>query len=291
LGVGFDGLGIALGMQARFELAPSADGLLHVSGCEERFCGADNLVWSSYQHACDTLGLPVQPLAIHIDSPIPLSGGLGSSSACVVAGIAGAYALGGLPFDRDAALHLATSLEGHPDNVAPAILGGLVCTITGDGNVWPLRYDVASDLRFVAIIPSYEVRTSLARRILPREVPLADVPWQTSRCVGMVQALQSGDDGLLAVCAADRVHEPHRSRLIPDYGALRSASLRAGAAAFFISGSGATMLAACKGERAAASVARTISMMESVSAAEGAVRGLRVEVLAADAAGTVVECA
>lgn len=288
VGVGFDCLGIALDMIATFTCAPSTDGQLHISGCERRFCGSDNLVWTSYQHACDAIGVPQHLLSITIDSPIPLTGGLGSSSACIVAGIAAAYALADLPLDRAAMLRLATSLEGHPDNVAPAILGGLVSTFSERGRVWPLRFDIADNLRFVAIIPPYEIRTAEARRVLPREVPLSTAVWQTGRCVAMVEALTSGDAALLAACAHDRLHEPYRAKLIPDFEALRGASLSAGASAFFISGSGATTIAVCDGDKHAEAVQRTLMTMERVSQAEGARRGLCVEILHAHAAGVTV---
>lgn len=291
VGVGFDCLGLALTLKATFSLAPSPDGELRITGCEERFRGADNLVWTSYQHACQALGLPRQLLSINIDSPIPLAGGLGSSSACIVAGIAGAYALAGLPLDRDRLLRMAASLEGHPDNVAPAVLGGLVCSFTDGGQVTPLRYDVCPDLRFVAVIPPYEVRTAAAREVLPREVPLSTVAWQSGRCVAMVRALQTGDCDLLARCAHDRIHEPYRARLIPDYEAFRSAALVCGASAFLISGSGATMLAICDGDASAQRVASRISAMESVARAEGSRRDVRVELLRADPAGVTVTLA
>lgn len=291
VGVGFDCLGLALSLQATFTFEPSGDGQLHVTGCEKRFQGADNLVWTSYRHACETLGIGSRLLHIDIDSRIPLAGGLGSSSACIVAGIAAAYALGGLPFDREAALRLATSLEGHPDNVAPAILGGLVCSFTDAGRVLTQRFAVSPDLVFIAIVPPYEVRTADARRVLPAEVPLSTAVWQTGRCVAMVRALETGDGELLAACAHDKLHEPYRSKLIPDYEALRSASLAAGASAFLISGSGATMLAICSSARTAAAVQRTLAAMESVAEAEGARRGLNVEVLSANDSGVTIDCA
>ncbi|ERL12105.1 homoserine kinase [Olegusella massiliensis] len=281
VGVGFDCLGLALDMMATFSFVPSTDGQLHIKGCEPRFCGADNLVWTSYCHTCSELGIIEELLNITIDSPIPLAGGLGSSSACIVAGIAAAYALSGVSLDRERIIQMASSLEGHPDNVAPAVLGGLVCSFSNAGRVWTQRFDVADNLRFIAIVPPYEVRTAAARRVLPAEVPITTAVWQTGRCVAMVRALETGDAELLAACAHDKLHEPYRARLIPDYEALRSAALSSGASAFVISGSGATMLAICKNEQKAAGVRRTLVTMESVSAAEGACRGLQIETLQA----------
>lgn len=288
VGVGFDCLGLALNLTASFCFEKSTDGMLHIAGCEARFRGADNLVWTSYRHACRELGVAEELLNITIDSPIPLAGGLGSSSACIVAGIAAAFVLAGLPLDRERIVRMASVLEGHPDNVAPAVWGGLVCSFTEAGRVWTQTFEVAESLRFVALIPPYELRTADARRVLPAEIPFSTAVWQTGRCIALVRALETGDSALLAACAHDKLHEPYRARLIPDYEALRASSLAAGASAFVISGSGATMLAICQDEQHADAVREIVSTMESVSAAEGARRNLRVEVLKACKTGLSV---
>ena len=257
VGVGFDCLGIALDLTATFLMATSER--LEIVGCEERFRGEDNLVWQSYLDACERLGTEPTPLHITILSPIPLSGGLGSSSACVIAGIAAAMALSGDGFDRERALELACAEEGHPDNVAPALLGGLVSSFVDGGATTSTRMDVAGNLRFVAVAPPYEVRTADARRVLPEEVSRETAVWQMGRCVATVRALELGDADLLARACHDRLHEPYRARLIPDYDSLRAAALDAGACAFMISGSGSTMLAVADGDEAAARVADALS--------------------------------
>lgn len=253
VGVGFDCLGIALDLTATFLLAPAAE--LEIVGCEERFRDEDNLVWRSYLTACERLGVDACPLHITILSPIPLSGGLGSSSACVIAGIAGAMALRGDGFDRERALELACADEGHPDNVAPALLGGLVSSFIDGETTTSTRIAVADNLRFVAIAPPYEVRTADARRVLPREVSRETAVWQMGRCVATVRALERGDAELLSRACHDRLHEPYRAKLIPDYEPLREAALDAGACAFMISGSGSTMLAVADGDDVAGRVA------------------------------------
>lgn len=279
VGVGFDCLGIALDLFARFTFEPADE--LRVTGCEERFRGVDNLVWTTYLAACAELGCKMSRLAIDIDSPIPLSGGLGSSSACVVAGIIAAEELSGKGYDRAFALDLATRLEGHPDNVAPAILGGMTSSfVDGSGDTTSLRYDVADNLRFVALSPSYEVRTVDARQVLPREIPLPTAVWQMGRCVAVTHALGTGDCELLSRSCIDRLHEPYRAKLIPDYDRLRKTSLDAGAAAFVISGSGSTMLAICDGDEVAERVK---------AAAESAVGGLWTGILSASDKGAYVE--
>lgn len=280
VGVGFDCLGVALDLTATFLMTPSPTGKLVIDGCEERFRGEDNLVWQCYLRGCRELGCEPRPLHITILSPIPLSGGLGSSSVCTIAGVACAMALSPAGFDRQRALELATLVEGHPDNVAPALLGGLVSSFVEGEVTTSTRMDIAPNLRFVVIAPPYEVRTEDARRVLPTEVPLSTAVWQMGRCVAVVRALETGDAELLGAACHDKLHEPYRSKLIPDYDELRRVALAAGAAAYMISGSGSTMLAVCDGEERAA----------EVSAALAAARpGFWLQNLPANTLGTTVE--
>lgn len=278
VGVGFDCLGMALDLTATFLMTPADD--LEVDGCEERFRGEDNLVWQSYLDTCRELGRDPVPLHVTILSPIPLSGGLGSSSACVIAGVAGAMALVGDGFSRERALELAVGLEGHPDNVAPALLGGLVSSFVDGDVTTSTRMDVAPNLRFVAIAPPYEVRTADARRVLPDEVSRETAVWQMGRCVAVVRALETGDAALLRAACHDRLHEPYRSQLIPDYAPLRETALAAGACAYMISGSGSTMIAVADGDEVAVAVAGALSTARP---------GYWLRVLPANTLGTTVE--
>lgn len=277
LGVGYDCLGMALDLRAAFEFAPAER--LAIEGCPERFRGEDNLVWQSYLAASRELGREPRPLHIRIDSPIPLSGGLGSSSTCVVAGVAAAQILAGLPIDPYVSIRIASALEGHPDNVTPALLGGVVCAFSDrSGEITCVRHTVSEGLRFVAIAPALEVRTDDARKAIPESIPTATAIWQMGHCVAMVDALRTGDLALLAKACDDRLHEPHRKPLIPCYDDAREAAEGAGAAAFFISGSGSTMIAVCGSDGQASQVA---------SAAQARLGDAWVRVLAASDQGVL----
>ena len=140
LGVGFDCLGMALDLRANFGFLRSDH--LEIYGCEERFRGEDNLVWTSYLTALAAMGVDPIPVRIDIDSGVPLAGGLGSSSTCVVAGVVAAQAMAGRPYDPAFTLDVACGIEGHPDNVAPAILGGLVSSFMSDGEVFSTHTSV-----------------------------------------------------------------------------------------------------------------------------------------------------
>ena len=270
LGVGFDVMGLALDLWATFTFEPARS--LEVFGCLPRFANDGNLVWTAYCDACRLLDAPARPLSISIDSPLPLSGGLGSSSTCVVAGVIAALLFSGRPFDRAQALNIATAIEGHPDNVAPAVYGGLTSSFVEAGTVYAAVMPVGDNLRFVAMAPPYEVRTEDARKALPTTVARQTAVWQMGRCVAMADALERGDAGLIAKACHDKLHEPHRMLLIPDYDLLRTRSLGAGACAFVISGSGSTMLAITDGDEAAVQVA---------SAVQGLVEGLWITTLRA----------
>lgn len=275
LGIGFDCLGLALDLYATFtfELADA----LAITGCEERFQGEDNLVWTTYVETLEKLQEDVQPVAINIDSPIPLSGGLGSSSTCVVAGIAAALEFCGRGWNRELALQLATETEGHPDNVAPAIYGGLVNSLMHNGAPLATQLPLAKTWQFVLMAPPYEVRTADARKVLPDSYSRADAVWQIGHAISTGHALGTGDAELLAASCIDKIHEPYRKGLIADYEALREAALGAGATAFVISGSGSTMMAICAGKSTAVAVA---------SAAESAADNLWIRIVPASFAGT-----
>lgn len=279
MGVGFDVLGLALDLTATF-MFQRAD-RLEILGGLPRYRNQDNLVWTSYLTACHALKTTPVPVRIGIHSPIPSSGGLGSSSACVVAGIAAAQALGGLRYDRDFTLDLACRIEGHPDNVAPAIMGSLVSSFVEGGETTSLRWQVAPNLRFVAVAPPYQVLTSEARKRIPKTVPTSTAIWQVGRCVAMIKALELGDAALIAKCCHDKLHEPYRAELIPDYESLRSRALAAGACAFLISGSGSTMLAIADGDELATQVADAVD--------DGSIPGLWVRTLRANVFGASVE--
>ena len=155
-----------------------------------------------------------------------------------------AAALTGHTVDRAELVRIATEVEGHPDNVAPAILGGAVCSFTPtDSLPQCLRYEVSDRLRFITVIPPYEVHTSEARKVVPQEIPLSTAVWQMGRIAGMTRGLETGDLDLIAAANDDRIQEPYRRRLIPDYNAVRDTCLNGGAKTIWISGSGSTLMA------------------------------------------------
>ena len=242
LGIGYDTLGMAVSLYSHFTFERADE--LTITGCPEEFRNANNLVYVSLVDALAEWGEEPFGVSIDIQTEVPVARGLGSSSNCVVAGIMAAAALTGHTVTREELVAMATRVEGHPDNVAPAILGAAVCSFTPDGRLPRcLRYDVSDRLRFVTVIPPYEVHTSEARKVVPQEVPLSTAVWQMGRVAGLTRGLETGDASLIADANDDRLQEPYRRALIPDYNAIRETCLAGGAKTMWISGSGSTLMA------------------------------------------------
>ena len=242
LGIGYDTLGMAVSLYSHFTFERADE--FTITGCPEEFRNANNLVYVSLVDALAEWGEEPFGVSIDIQTEVPVARGLGSSSTCVVAGIMAAAALTGHTVTREELVAMATRVEGHPDNVAPAILGAAVCSFTPDGQLPRcLRYDVSDRLRFVTVIPPYEVHTSEARKVVPQEVPLSIAVWQMGRVAGLTRGLETGDASLIADANDDRLQEPYRRALIPDYDAIRETCLEGGAKTMWISGSGSTLMA------------------------------------------------
>lgn len=242
LGIGYDTLGMAVSLYSHFTFDHAHT--LTITGCPEEFQNRDNMVYVAFEQALEQWGMEPFPISIDIQTEIPVARGLGSSSTCVVAGIMGAAALTRRTVTREELVAMATALEGHPDNVAPALLGAAVCSFTPEGQLPRcLRYNVSERLRFITIIPPYEVHTSEARKVVPQEVPLSTAVWQMGRIAGLTRGLETGDTELIAAANDDRLQEPYRRKLIPDYDAIRATCLEGGAKTIWISGSGSTLMA------------------------------------------------
>jgi homoserine kinase len=180
---------------------------------------------------------------IKITNPIPLERGLGSSAAATVAGLVAAGALAGRDLPTQSSLRLATAIEGHPDNIGPALLGGLVASIALEDRVEAVRLDVPRSLLVVAWIPERKLATSEMRRVLPDAVPRADAIANLARVAIGVAGLASGRIDVLSLLTQDRLHEPYRAAVYPELPALVAAARDVGALGACLSGSGSTIVA------------------------------------------------
>jgi homoserine kinase len=180
---------------------------------------------------------------IRMSNPIPLERGLGSSAAATVAGVVAAYALADRAVDQATALRLATRIEGHPDNVAPGLLGGLVASIALDDRVEAVRLDPPRGILVVAWIPERKLPTSEMRRVLPDAVPRADAIANLARVAVGVAGLASGRKDVLRLLTDDRLHEPYRAAVYPELPRLVAAAREAGALGACLAGAGSTIVA------------------------------------------------
>ncbi|MCI1986428.1 MAG: homoserine kinase [Lactobacillus sp.] len=241
LGVGYDVMGLALSLSLTVTFSPQPAGVT-VTGGEPRFQNADNLIYRAFVRGCQALSQPVPGVHLDVVSEIPAARGLGSSAACIVAGLVGANQWFGEPLDRLGVLQLATAMEGHPDNVAPAIFGQLAATIMAAEKPVVAHYQVHPSWHFAVVIPDTPLSTAEARAVLPTQMSYAEASYQMGHCTLACTALERGDHDLLQAALQDKMQEPYRAKLIPDFDQVRAlgASLDI---PVVISGAGSTMLA------------------------------------------------
>jgi homoserine kinase len=246
LGPGFDCLGLALNLYNEVTVTPTASGLeitIVGEGAGTISAGADNLVIRAAERLFHQVGRRPAGLRLHQQNNIPVGSGLGSSAAATLAGILAANALVDGRLSQDDILHLATELEGgHADNVAPALVGGLVLVNREKGD-YLLEPVPVPDLRLVIVLPEFDLPTAVARAALPDRVPLADAIFNAGRTGLLVRAFMQGDYAKMGVAMQDRLHQPYRLPLIPGLAAAFAAARHAGAAAVALSGAGPSLVA------------------------------------------------
>lgn len=248
LGPGFDCLGVAWQLYNEMEFAPGG-AELRISGCPEACANRENLAYQGYLAALEAAGLPEEPLAIRfVRTDIPISRGLGSSAALVAGGILAADALHGLGLSRKDMLALAAKIEGHPDNAAPALLGGLTAAAMEGERPVTAAYPVHPAWRFAALIPDTPLSTKKARQALPERVSREDAVFNLSRTALLLRALEDGNEELLRFAMADRLHQPYRFPLIPGGEKARAFAQACDIGALCISGAGSTLLCATREE-------------------------------------------
>jgi homoserine kinase len=255
LGPGFDAFGLALAdrslegprvaqLVAR-SVPRSAQAERVVSlgeGAGELSTGDDNLIWRSVVRFCEHHDAPVPDVALRVVNHIPLERGLGSSSAAIVAGLSLGRALTEVVVGDREVVALATSIEGHPDNVAPAVLGGLVASATADdGELVVRRINPAPSLRPVVLVPVNRQATTSARAVLPTHIPRGDATLQAARAGHVLVALTGAWPASVGL-AGDRLHEPARFAAMPATGAVVHA-LRAAGVHAWLSGAGPSVAA------------------------------------------------
>jgi homoserine kinase len=245
LGCGFDILGLALQLYNAFTLTITA-----TPGWRVRLpagmalpTDSNNLVYRAARRLFEHVGDIPPGLDLSLTTAIPLARGLGSSSSAIVGGLVAANYLTGSTLDKEALLAMAVDLEGHPDNVTPALMGGLTVSYTVDTQHRYVRLAFPQELTLIVTIPDFELPTAQARAVLPTQVSRADAVFNCSRTALFIYAVLHQRYDLFAAAMADRLHQPYRASLIPGMTEAITAGYAAGALGVALSGAGPTLLA------------------------------------------------
>lgn len=176
----------------------------------------NNIIYKAVEMLYNSIGQTPSELKINIRSQIPIAKGMGSSAAIIVGGLMAANELLGKPADEAALLSIATEVEGHPDNVTPAIVGGLVMSsLEDDGSIVYRRLPWPEEWHITICIPDYELATEIARSVLPKDVPLKDATFNSRRLAMFIEAIHTKDSELMKLALQDKLHQPYRTKLVP----------------------------------------------------------------------------
>ena len=268
LGPGFDSFGLALELFNRFEAQLADEWSVTISGEGEESLatGADNLVARAMQRAFAEAGRPELRASVVCTNSIPPGSGLGSSSTAIVGGLLLGEALAGADIGERRRIEIAAEMEGHPDNVAAAILGGFTVCWDEDGKARCARFEPARGLAAVVVPALTELATSTARAMLPAAVPHADAAFNVAHAGLLAASIATGRPDLLGAALADRLHEPYRARAVADLKPVHDILHDAGAAGVALSGAGPTVIGLVAGDTDEAAHALAEEVAERASA-------------------------
>lgn len=283
LGPGFDALGLALTLYNEVVAWPAEQVSVQVDGEGADHLPRDerNVVARAARMAFEAAGRRFAGCGLRCVNRIPTARGLGSSAAAWVGGLVAGNALLGSPLPRGEVLKLAVQAEGHPDNVAAALLGGLTVSCSTPDGALAIALPVPAALRWIVLVPTLASSTAEARAVLPPTVPRIDAVFNVQRVALLLASLQAGEVASLATAMDDRLHQPYRERLFPWLPRVIAAARAAGALACVLSGAGPSLLAVVTGD--AAIVARAME----AALAEAGLHGAAM-VLGVDSAGATV---
>ncbi len=208
----------------------------------------NNIAYKAVELLYNSIGQEPSELKINIQSDIPITRGLGSSASVIVGALIAANKMHGFPADETALISMATEVEGHPDNVTPAIVGGVVFSSTEeDGSIiyrklnWPKSWDLT------VCVPDFELSTAISRSVIPKEIPLSDAVYNLKHSAMLMYAIEKEDDELMARALNDRIHQPYRIKLIPGMQEIMDRfKNEQGVIGCVLSGAGPTMLVVSK---------------------------------------------
>ncbi len=243
MGAGFDSLGIALGLYNTMRISEIESGIVVYNNSKEFIpTGERNLIYRAMCRVFDEVGYQKKGIKIIQNSDIPVTRGLGSSSACIIGGMLAANAISGRQLKYSEILNLATDMEGHPDNVTPALFGGFCAATREDGKTIYSSNKLSPGLKAAVMIPDFFVSTKAARTTLPENVTLEDTSYNISRAALLTSLLINGKYDDLKYAVKDKIHQGYRKANIPHFDGIMEKSYELGARATYLSGSGPTMV-------------------------------------------------
>ncbi|RAX55132.1 homoserine kinase [Helicobacter sp. 16-1353] len=253
LGPGFDTLGLALGLYNDFIVTPSILQSIRIEGEGKNIPKLlkDNNFIKVFKDIYVDLGGKEQQFSFCLKNHIPISRGLGSSSAVIVGAIVSAYEILKIPYTRDLILSKAVKYERHPDNITPAVNGGFNIAMVKNGRVFYVKQKIANDIKAVVVIPNKAISTKYSRKALPKQCSFNDTIFNISRASMISGIFMSRRWNLLKIAAEDKIHQDKRMALFPVLFSVRKEALKKGALMSVLSGSGSTFLNICYRDDAA----------------------------------------
>ena len=250
MGPGFDTLGVALNLYSRLEVEEISEGLvvntLNAKGYVPR--DENNLIYKAMMKVFEYTGYEKKGLKITQDSAIPMTRGLGSSSACIIGGMLAANIISGRKLTYGEILNLASRMEGHPDNVAPALYGGFCVSMFDGERTITKSNKIDPKIKFAVMIPDYFVATKKSRGVLPETVPIKDAAFNIAHASMFQSALINGDMDILREAVSDRLHQQYRKDYVDGFDEIFEKTYESGSRATYLSGSGPTIVSVLDGD-------------------------------------------
>jgi homoserine kinase len=241
IGPGFDCLGVALTLFNTYKFTLIESGL-KITGCPEIYQNENHLVYTSFKKVFELANESIPGIEIDMSCEIPISRGLGSSAACIVAGVKAANNFLEHPFTEKNLLKIAVSIEGHPDNIVPAFYGGFWASAYEHKELICQPIPYTNDLNWIAFVPNDPLSTEAARNALPKSISVKDAVFNLSNLAQLILAFGNKRYDLLKSVTQDKLHEPYRLPLLPHYNDIKNSAYKHGAKAVFLSGAGPTIM-------------------------------------------------
>ncbi|MGM9937387.1 MAG: homoserine kinase [Candidatus Ornithomonoglobus sp.] len=250
MGSGFDTLGVALNLYSRLEVEERESGLeiITVNNAGNVQSDRSNLIYRAMDRIFTETGYSPRGLYIKQDSKIPMTRGLGSSSACIIGGMLAANVISGRKLSYSEILNIAAEMEGHPDNVGPALYGGLCISATAGRKTIVKSEKLENNLKFAVLIPDFYVATKKSRGALPELIHLRDAADNISSALILHEALVTGDYDMLRFGVRDKIHQPYRKGYIGGFDEIFDKTYDCGSKATYLSGSGPTIMSILTGD-------------------------------------------